>query len=129
MNGGPLAAQVVDSFLTVRRVMRPGDVIDVAFDQGFRAAPPLYPDRLPGHHRYFHGALLLGADAHGGQINQGFNGEERRLPRGAEFEALGSGGYRAKDSGAVLLPLCDLMNLNDQARRAKAGAVQLLFRD
>jgi len=129
VNGRPFAARAAEGFVTVRRAMRQGDAIEIDFPSSFRCAPLLYPERLPGHHRYFHGPLLLGADAHGGQINQGFNGEERRLPLGSEFEALGSGAYRAKSNGALLLPLCDLMNLNDQARRAKAGAVQVLFRD
>jgi uncharacterized protein len=129
VNGQKVEAAIVDAFLRVKRVMRAGDVIRVAFEQAFRCAPLLNPEHMPGYHRYMYGPLLLGVDAHGGWAGLGYNTEEQPLPVPTQFEALGAACYRAKPHSATLVPLCDLMNLNDQAKRAKSGSAQVLFKD
>ena len=119
VNGENIDTAIADSFLSIRRVMKKGDAIEVQFDQSFRCAPPLYPERTPGHHRYFYGPLLLGVDSQ----------EEQALPRSTAFEAIGDASYRAKGSGLSIAPLCDLRDRNDERKKSKTGAVQILFKD
>ena len=123
VNGKTIESDVAHSFLRIHRVMAKGDVIDVRFKQSFRCADPLYPKRMPGYHRYFYGPLLLGMDTK----------EEVSLPRAIEFEADKDGSFRAYPGGAtpiaILTPVCDLMDLKDEAKRARTGSAQVLFQD
>jgi DUF1680 family protein len=123
INGKPADAKIDNSFLQVRRPMAKGDVIEVQFTQAFRCADPLYPKRMPGYHRYLYGPMVLGMDAK----------DEAFVPKATTFEADEGGCYRAYPGGATpivtLAPLCDLMDVKDEARRTKTGSAQILFRD
>ena len=119
VNGQDTVPCLADSFLVLKRTMTTGDRIDIEFEQSFRCAAPLYPHRKPGFHRYFYGALLLGVDTNA----------EKFLPKHAEFEATGDGCYRSTADDLMLVPVCDLRDRRDEARRSATGSVQLLFRD
>jgi hypothetical protein len=123
INGQAAEAKFENSFLRIHRVMTKGDVIDVQFEQAFRCADLLYPDRKAGYHRYLYGPLVLGMDTK----------EECFIPKATSFEADGGGCYRAYPGGATpivtLTPLCDLMDLKDEEHRAQSGSVQVLFKD
>jgi len=116
---GAIEPKTEGSLLRLRGTMSKGDVIDIQFEQAFRCAPPLYPDRMSGRHRYLYGPLVLGVDAK----------EETSLPKQTEFRAIGEACYRAGPSGPTLVPLCDLRDLNDKAKQSRTGSVQILFQD
>ena len=117
VNGQRNECPVVDDFLRVNRVMKPGDAIEVQFKQVSGVAPLLRPERTPGFHRYMHGPLVLGADT----------ADEKKAPRGAQIEPLGAAHYSV--DGVTLAPLCDLTDQRDAAKHAKSGSIQVLFRD
>jgi hypothetical protein len=64
-----------------------------------------------------HGPLVLGADTK----------TEQKLPLNAPIEVLGAARYQAAD--VTLVPLCDLTDRRDAAKRARSGSIQVLFRD
>ena len=101
--------------------MKKGDQIDIGFEQSFRCAAPLYPDRKPGYHRYMYGPLVLGLDSD----------MEKPLPKQTEFKAVKNGCYQTKSEKGIvtLVPLCDLMDGKDQNKRATTGSAQILFKD
>ena len=115
--GTSAKAEVRDSFLPIRRAFAAGDIVRLRFRQKAGPADLLDPKRTPGYHRYMHGPLVLGADSR----------EEKTLPLAEPLEPLGNGSYKA--GGVTLVPLCDLANRRDDARRAKSGAIQVLFKD
>lgn len=117
VNGQRTDCPLADDFLQIRRSMKPGDVIEIQFDQVCGEAPLLRPDRTPGFHRYMHGPLLLGVDTK----------EAQSLPHGTALQSTGIASYRAGDT--TLTPLCDLTNRRDDTKRARSGSIQLLFRD
>ena len=117
VNGQHGEYPIVDDFIQIDRVMKPGDVIEVQFKQISGVAPLLRPERTPGFHRYMHGPLVLGADTV----------DEKMAPLDARIEALGAACYRV--DGVALAPLCDLTDQRDTARHAGSGSIQVLFRD
>lgn len=120
VNGEVIAAQIQKSYLTIRRPMKVGDRIDVAFQQAFRTVLPLYSDRMPGYHRYLYGPLLLGLDT----------AKEQALPQATPLQSCGDGAYRTTDGTALtLIPLCNLMDVRDEAHRARSNSAQVLFKD
>jgi hypothetical protein len=117
--GKTVRPEVSDSFLVLHRPFARGEVIRLQFRQEAGATDLLNAQRTPAHHRYRHGPLLLGVDTK----------QEQSVPRAEELQPLGQGCYLAKSSGLKLLPLCDLNNQYDEARRAKTGSIQALFKD
>ncbi len=117
VNGQHGEYPIVDDFIQIDRVMKPGDVIEVQFKHISGVAPLLRPERTPGFHRYMHGPLVLGADTV----------DEKKAPLDARIEALGAACYRV--DGVALAPLCDLTDQRDTARHAGSGSIQVLFRD
>jgi uncharacterized protein len=119
INGQKVEPAIKESFLSLKRVMKKADQIEIQFKQLFRCAALLYPDRKPDYHRYMYGPLALGLDTQ----------TEKPLPKETEFEATGNACYHAKLKGLTLVPLCDLMDVKDEAKRATTGAAQILFKD
>ncbi len=117
VNGQNSEYPIVDDFLRIERVMKPGDVVEVQFKQMSGVAPLLRPERTPGFHRYMHGPLVLGADTV----------DEKKAPLGAQLGPLGAAFYRVGD--VTLEPLCDLTDRRDAVKRARSGSIQVLFRD
>jgi DUF1680 family protein len=117
VNGRSVDWSTQEGFLVLRRAMKPGDVIELGFEQSFGTAPLVRPERSPGFHRYMHGPLVLGADTE----------EEKELPLATPIQALGSARYQA--AGVTLVPLCELTDQRDPIHRARSSSIQVLFRD
>ena len=117
VNGQPAAWALESDFLVVKRVMRRGDILELQFQQVAGPVGLLYPDRMPGYHRYLHGPLVLGVDTK----------DERKLPLKAALTPLGAACYRTED--VTLVPLCNLIDRHDAAKGARSGSMQVLFRD
>ena len=117
VNGRKTKPALQDGFLVLKRTMKRGDIIEFQFAQVIGSAPLLCPERTPGFHRYMHGPLVLGTDSQ----------TERKLPLNTPIEALGAAQYRAGD--VTLVPLCDLTDRRDAAKKARSGSIQVLFRD
>jgi len=90
----------------------PGSVIDYRFRQRAGAADLQFPERMPGHHCYHHGSLLLGRAAE----------KPVSLSRSAKLVVGNGARYRDADSEVELAPLLDLM-----APPTPAKSVQMLF--
>ena len=119
VNGKKMKPVVKDSFLSVKRVMKRGDAIEIAFAQSFRSAAPLSAQHTPGCHRYLYGPLVLGVDTL----------EAKPLPLNTEFTAMDAGCYKARTNDMTLVPLCDLRDLRHKTRRSRTGNAQILFAD
>lgn len=116
-NGAPLAVSAANGFATVTTRLSPGDEITAEFPLGLEVVPLQNAGRLPGHHRFGHGPLLLG---HAG-------GEPVALPTRTKFSAAGAARYRCTATGRLLAPLPALIDLPEAA--AKAVQTQILFTD
>lgn len=84
---------VIDHFLGVTRLFQQGDIVDLRF------LIPLSVDSTHIGHSFWHGSLMLGAEA---------PPEEITIPSSETFIPLENGRYRSKQSGVLLEPITDL---------------------
>ncbi len=114
-NAEVLPVTFEDRFAVVTVDLNVGDEIMAEFTVRFGALSLQNPLRLPGHHRFAHGPLLLG--------HQG--GEAVSMPAGSSFAPLGGARYRCIATGRELAPLPTLIDLSET--EAKAGRTQIVF--
>jgi hypothetical protein len=117
VNGRTFESRLENDFLIIKRPLNRGDIVDIEFRQLVGPAPLLYPERMPGYHRYMHGPLVLGVDTK----------KEVRVPLGTDLNALGQSQYQAGD--ATLAPLCDLVDQSRAWKFSGKSSFQVLFRD
>lgn len=106
-------------FVTATLALRAGETLAFEFPLQLAADQPQNPGRMPGHHRFAHGPLLLGAETTATT--------PIALAADETFEALGRGRYRCARTGTVLAPVNDLTYRSEAL--ARAHRAQLLFPD
>ncbi|WP_438479075.1 hypothetical protein [Oleiharenicola lentus] len=102
-------------FVMAKFALAPNDVVTLEFPVGFGVAQPSMNEVPAGYHRFFHGALLLGAE----------QPDTLSLRANDEFLALGRGRYECKRTGTQLAPINDLTYRSEA--EARADRRQVLF--
>lgn len=114
-NGPPVALAGRADFVSAKLTLAAGDTLALNFELKLVALQPQHPARFAGHHRFFHGPLLLGVEQAGAVA----------LLAEEEFRALGRARYECRRTGARLGPIDGLTYLTEG--QARAHRVQLLF--
>ncbi len=105
VNGQPVEAAVEEGFVTLRRALSAGDVVEYAFDQPVRSRPCL--NAAHGEGVLFEaGPVLLGVDGD----------QEVHLDAGARIEPDGENRWRVEGADVVLTPLDDMIDRPDAAK-------------
>ncbi|MCF7759142.1 MAG: glycoside hydrolase family 127 protein [Cephaloticoccus sp.] len=113
----PLILDVQKGFMRVMLHPEPGEVFDLELPLTIWPEQPQNPDRLPGHHRFAHGPLFLGAETK----------DPLALAADEAFKPMGAGRYLCTRTGTLLAPLDGLTYLSEA--QARAHRAQLLFPD
>lgn len=115
--GKAVPLTVHDGFAVATVGLRAGDLLELEFSLTIEPRSLQTPGRLPAHHRFAHGPLVLGAET----------AAPVTLTTADEFQALGSSRYRCRRTGTMLAPLTELTYLAES--QARAHRAQLLFAD
>lgn len=111
----PLVTQ--DGFAAATVMPGAGDLFELTFPLTIASQPLQAPGRLPAHHRFAHGPLVLGAEVPA----------PATLTAVDEFQSLGRGRYRCRRTGTELAPIDGLTYLPEA--QARAHRAQLIFPD
>lgn len=114
-DGSAVPAAINGSFVEAQVEFTTGAVFELTFPMRVYPSQPHSAEVTLGHHRFFHGPLLLGSRDSG----------VWSLRTDDEFEPVGGAGYRCRRAGVQLLPIEDLTFRT--VADAKASVAQVLF--